>query len=146
MAVLQAAAKQTALYKEKRQADACLFSLYKAIKIDVSLMRGDAQTVGSDSEPRRGRALTWEALTKKQPATFMNRRPLVCKGKKCIKWKPLRVFLSLQAKRIAHQRETSHAPQTHPQKVGSKPKRRERVYKRTAKAQRDFLRRGGATA
>ena len=30
-----------------------------------------------------------------------------------------------------------------PQKVGSKPQRCERIYKRTAKAQRDFLR-GGA--
>ena len=29
------------------------------------------------------------------------------------------------------------------QKVGSKPERPERVYKRTAQAQRDFLRKGG---
>ena len=38
------------------------------------------------------------------------------------------------------------APQAHPQKVGSKLKRCERACKRTAKAQLDFLRRGGATA
>ena len=31
---------------------------------------------------------------------------------------------------------------TNPQEVGSKPKRCERVYKRTAQAQRDFLRKG----
>ena len=32
-----------------------------------------------------------------------------------------------------------------PKKVGSKPERREHACKRTAKAQRDFLRRGGMT-
>lgn len=32
-----------------------------------------------------------------------------------------------------------------PQKVGSKPERRERACKRTAQAQRDFLRGGAAT-
>ena len=32
----------------------------------------------------------------------------------------------------------------YPQKVGSKPKRSERVYNRTAKVQRDFSRKGGA--
>ena len=31
-----------------------------------------------------------------------------------------------------------------PQKVGSKPQRCERIYKRTAQAQRDFLREGAA--
>ena len=35
-------------------------------------------------------------------------------------------------------------PFPYPKKVGSKPERCERVYKRTAEAQRDFLRGGGA--
>ncbi|MBS5660513.1 MAG: hypothetical protein KHW79_04450 [Clostridiales bacterium] len=38
-----------------------------------------------------------------------------------------------------------YTPKAHPQKVGSKPERRERACKRAAKAKCDFLRRGGMT-
>ena len=45
-----------------------------------------------------------------------------------------RTWFTLQKKMSVSKRGTN------PQKVGSKPKRPERVYKRTAQVQRDFLR------
>ena len=49
---------------------------------------------------------------------------------------------SISLETRAADQEKQPRPCPFPQKVGSKPQRRERIYKRTAKAQRDFLREG----
>ena len=59
----------------------------------------------------------------------------LCSGVGCVDKKDTRRYRRQQGRKC---------PCLCPQKVGSKPERCERIYKRTAQAQRDFLREGGA--